>query len=111
VGKDYHIMGFILNKLCLGGYFCKIGGKHHGKHINIDDLPKGYPTEHRGKFSDIIKELKRKGLITIFPTKYGKQVCVSLNPQKLDECLLFINRYREDVGLPPLDRRFKEVAK
>ena len=108
-GKDYHIKGFILNKLCIGGYFCKTGRKHHGKHMSTDDLPKGYPIEHRGKFPKIIKELKRSGLITIFPAKYGEQVCVSSNPQKLDECLHLINLYRKAVELPPLDRRFREV--
>ena len=110
IGKDHHIKGFILNKLCLGGYFCKVGRKHHGKHTNINNLPKGYPPEHQGKFSKIIKELRSDGYIMIFPTEYGQQVCVILSPQKMNSCIDLINQYRESVDLPPLDKKFKEIA-
>jgi len=108
-GKDYHIKGFILNKLLLGNYRCKVGKKHHGKHISVEDIPKGYPKEHRGKFPKLIKDLKKKGYIMIFTTKYGKQACLSLNSQNIDEILQLINRYRKAVNLPPLNKKFKEI--
>jgi len=108
-GQDNHIKGFILNKLYLGGYFCKRGRKHHGKHTSVKNLPKGYPSAHRGNFRKIIKEMRRSGLIMVFPSGSDKHVCVSRNPDKINDGIRLCNEYRESVDLPPLDKEFHEI--
>ena len=110
-GDDRHIKGFILNKLYLGGYLCKLGKKHHGKHTSIRNLPKGYALKHRGKFSKIISELKRDGFIVVFPSVGEKHVCAVLHPEKIESGLMIVNAFREAVELLPLDKRFREITK
>jgi len=109
-GDARHIKGFILNKLYLGGYFSR-GKKHHGKHTDVDNLPKGYPIEHRGKFAKIVKELKRGGFIIIFPSGGARHVCAFLESKTIEVGLVFCNAWREAVGLFPLDKKFREIVK
>lgn len=104
VGKDRHIKGYILNKLYLGGYFCKRGRKHHGRHTSIKNLPKGYPKKHRGKFPKIIGGLRKGGLIVVFPSTGDKHVCAVLAPQKIETGLMICNAYRKSVGLNQIGR-------
>jgi hypothetical protein len=107
-GDDGHIRGFILNKLYMNKWWGrKSSGVHHG-HTSVDNLPKGYPREHRGKFREIVKKMRRstENLIIVFPSAGEEHVCANLD--QVDRGLELCNRYRETVGLPPLDRRFKE---
>jgi len=110
-GHDRHIKGFILNKLYLGGYFCKRGKKHNGKHTSLENLPKGYPLKHRGKFSKMTRELRKDGFIVVFPSAGDKHVCAVLEPEKIESGLIIVNVFRESVELLPLDKRFREIAK
>lgn len=110
-GHDRHIKGFILNKLYLGGYFCKRGKKHHGKHTSVENLPKGYPLKHRGKFLKMTRELKKDGFITVFPSAGEKHVCVVLEPEKIESGLIIVNAFRESVELLPLDKRFRKIVR
>jgi len=103
-GDDQHIRGFILNKLYLGGYFGK-------KHTDVDNMPKGYPPEYRGKFPKIIKELKRDGYVTVFPHGSEKHIFAISSSEKIDSGILICNTYRESVGLPPLNKKFREIIK
>jgi hypothetical protein len=104
-GDDTHIKGFILHKLYIGMYFAKPGKKHHGKHTSVKNLPKGYPSEHRGKFSGYIKQLRTAGLIVLFPSCGEDHVCAVLDPDLVDVGLNLVNAYRQSVGLPPLPDR------
>jgi hypothetical protein len=103
-GSDRHIKGFILNKLYLGGYLGK-------KHVDIEDIPKGYPPKHRGKFSSLIDELRRSGYIVVFPHGSRKRAFAVRQSDIIERGLEICNAYRKAVGLPPLNRRFKEVVK
>jgi hypothetical protein len=109
-GEPHHIKGFILNKLYLGGFFAKQGKGHHGKHTSIDNLAKGYNIKYRGGFPKIIQELKKDGFILIFPSSGEKHVCAILDAQKIERGLVFVNEFRNDVGLLPLGPKFREVA-
>ena len=109
--ESRHIKGFILNKLYLGGYFSKRGRKHHGKHTSTNNLPRGYPQKHRGDFPQLAQELRREGLIMIFPSTGDEHVCAILDNETIETGLMICNAYRESVGLPPLDKRFREIVK
>ena len=110
IGEPRHIKGFILNKLYLGGYFAKRGGRHHGKHTSIKNLPKGYAPKYRGDFPGIVDELRRDGLLLVFPSGGEKHVCAVLETQKIESGLLMVNAFRRSTGLLPLDRGFREIA-
>lgn len=103
-GEERHIQGFILHKLYIGGYWGK-------GHTNIKNIPKGYYDKHKGKFSKQIRELKRIGLVRIFPHGGEEHVCAVLDPAKIEVGLELVNNYRISVGLPPLDIRFREILK
>ena len=110
-GHPEHIKGFILNKLYVSGYFAKQGKKHHGKHTNVKNLPKGYPNKYRGSFSKIVKELKKAGLILVFPSTGEYHVCAILDPNLVDVGLKLVNAYRLSVGLPTLPDKLGMVFK
>lgn len=110
IGDPRHIKGFILNKLYLGGYFAKRGKKHHGKHTSTKSLPRGYKPKYRGDFTGIIAELRRDGLILVFPAGKEKHVCAVITPEKIESGLRLVNAWREAVELPALDKAFTEVV-
>ena len=104
-GDEIHVKGFIMNKLYLGGYFAKPGKKHHGKHTNIKNLSKGYPTQHHGKFPRFIRQLKRAGLIIVFPSCGEYHVCAILDPEIVDVGIRLANAFNQSVGLPLLPEK------
>ena len=108
-GDDDHIKGFILNKLYLMGLLGRLSTGVHNRHTSIDNLPKGYPPKHRKKFPKIIKEMKRQTeqLIIVFPSTGEEHVCANLD--RVNRGLELCNKYRQSVGLPQLDRQFREV--
>ena len=68
---DDEIKGKILHKLTRMGKFSH-------SHTSIDNLPKGFPPEIRGRVKDIAKELRKEGILFSKPTSYGEEV--SINP-------------------------------
>lgn len=58
-------------------------GKWGGSHTSIDNVPKGFPKEIRGKVKEVARELIEKGLLLSKPTSYGLEV--SLNPERKKE--------------------------
>jgi len=42
------IAGFILNKLYLGHYFARPNNLRHGRHTDVDNMPKGYDPKYKG---------------------------------------------------------------
>ncbi|MCW4021755.1 MAG: hypothetical protein NWF02_01130 [Candidatus Bathyarchaeota archaeon] len=94
-----------MNKLYIGGYIGKLGKKHHGRHTSIDNLPKGYPPEHRGKFSKLIKQLGRAGLLVTFPSCGDDHVFAVMDPDSIEIGVKLANDYLHSVGLPLLPEK------
>lgn len=104
-GDEIHIKGFIMNKLYIGGYIGKLGKKHHGKHTSVDNLPKGYPPEHRGKFSKLIRQLRKAGLIVTFPSNGETHVFAIHDVDLIETGVGLANEYLRSVGLPLLPEK------
>ena len=83
---DEQIKGKILHKLTRLGKF-----KH--SHTSIDNLPKGFPPEIRGRVKDMAKELKKERILFSKPTSYGEEV--SINLEMKDKILFYINKFLE----------------
>jgi len=74
--NDEEIKGKILHKLTRMGKFT-------ASHTSIENLPKGFPKEIRGRVKSLIKELKKESLLLSKPTSYGEEI--SINLTKRDE--------------------------
>ena len=79
--NDNEIKGKILHKLT------RLGKFEHS-HTSIDNLPKGFPSDIRGKVKDMIKELKKEGILLSKPTSYGEEG--SINVKKKEEIMHYI---------------------
>lgn len=84
--NDETIKGKILHKLSRLGKF-----KH--SHTSIDNLPKGFPMEIRGRVKDMSKELKKERILLSKPTSYGEEV--SINSDMKDRIMYYINKFLE----------------
>lgn len=78
------IKGKILNKLT------RLGKFEHS-HTSIDNLPKGFPKDIRGKVKDMVKELKKEGILLSKPTNYGEEVFI--NSKMREKIMYYINIY------------------
>lgn len=83
---DDIIKGKILHKLTRLGKF-----KH--SHTSIDNLPKGFPVDIRGRVKFIASELKKEKILLSKPTSYGEEV--SINPGMKDKIIYYINKFLE----------------
>ncbi|MEK6907458.1 MAG: hypothetical protein AABW45_02925 [Nanoarchaeota archaeon] len=81
---DDEIKGKILHKLTRLGKF-----KH--SHTSIDNLPKGFPSDLRGKVKDLVKELKKDGILLSKPTSYGEEA--SINIEKKEKIMYYIDMF------------------
>ena len=79
---DDEIKGKILHKLTRLGKF-----KH--SHTAVDNLPKGFPKEIRGRVKEIANELKKEQILFVKPTNYGEEV--SINIEKRDRIMHYID--------------------
>ena len=66
---DEEIKGKILHKLTRMGKF-------KASHTSIDNLPKGFPKDVRGRVKALITEMKKEGLLFSKPTAYGTEVSI-----------------------------------
>jgi hypothetical protein len=66
-------------------------GKFHHSHTSIDNLPKGFPPEIRGRVKDMAKQLKKEGILLSKPTSYGEEV--SINSAYRDKIMHYINKF------------------
>lgn len=82
--SDEEIKGKILHKLTRLGKF-----KH--SHTSINNLPKGFPKDLRGRVKGHIKELIKEGILFIKPTKYGAEA--SINPEKKEKIIYYIGKF------------------
>ncbi len=84
--EDEQIKGKILHKLSRLGKFMH-------SHTSVDNLHKGFPSDMGGRVKDIVKELKKEGILLSKPTSYGEQV--SLNVRIKDRIIYYINKFLE----------------
>ena len=84
--SDEEIKGKILHKLTRMGKFSH-------SHTSIDNLPKGFPPEIRGRVKDMAKELKKEGILFSKPTGYGEEV--SINSAFREQIMSYINKFLE----------------
>jgi len=82
--NDDEIKGKIMHKLSRLGKFMH-------SHTSIDNLPKGFPMEIRGRVKDMAKELKREGILLSKPTGYGEEV--SINSKMQEKIVYYINKF------------------
>lgn len=83
---DDQIKGKILHKLSRLGKFMH-------SHTSVDNLPKGFPSDIRGRVKEVVRELKKEGILLSKPTSYGEQV--SLNVNMKDRIIYYINKFLE----------------
>ena len=83
---DEEIKGKILHKLTRMGKF-----EH--SHTSIDNMPKGFPMDVRGRVKDMAKELKKEGILLSKRTSYGEEV--SINSNKKEKIIDYINKFLE----------------
>jgi hypothetical protein len=102
------VAGFILNKLYLDRCYARRKSHKHGKHIQLSRLPTGLPLG-RGDALSVARRLDGQ-LIKIFKANPDEHVCALIDNDAVEAGLRICNYYREKVGLPPLDRRFQEMA-
>lgn len=79
---DEEIKGKILHKLTRMGKF-------KASHTSIENLPKSFPVHLKGKVKDLVKEMKKDGLLFSKPTAYGEEVSINLSQR--DEIHRLIN--------------------
>ncbi len=82
--SDEEIKGKILHKLTRMGKFSH-------SHTAMDNLPKGFPMEIRGRVKEMAKELKKEGILFSKPTSYGEEV--SINSEQKDKIMFYINKF------------------
>lgn len=82
--SNEEIKGKILHKLTRMGKFSH-------SHTSVDNMPKGFPPEIRGKVKDMTKELKKESILFSKPTSYGEEV--SINPSNRDKIMFYINKF------------------
>jgi len=68
---DEEIKGKILHKLTRMGKF-------KASHTSVDNLPKGFPKDVRGRVKTLMAEMKRECLLLSKPTSYGEEVSINL---------------------------------
>lgn len=84
--SDEEIKGKILHKLTRLGKF-----KH--SHTSIDNLPKGFPKDLRGKIKKYVRELIKEEILLAKPTHYGIET--SINPKKKEQIMHYIEKFLE----------------
>ncbi|MBS3119358.1 hypothetical protein J4475_00890 [Candidatus Woesearchaeota archaeon] len=69
--SDNEIKGKILHKLTRAGKF-------EASHTAIENLQKGFPKDFIGRVKDLVRDLKKEGILMPKKTNYGEQVSVNL---------------------------------
>ena len=81
---DEEIKGKILHKLTRLGKF-----KH--SHTSLDNLPKGFPTDARGRVKSLGEELIKERILFVKPTSYGKEI--SINLERKEKIMQYIEKF------------------
>ncbi len=78
------IKGKVLHKLTRKGKF-----EH--SHTAIENLPKSFPPDLKGRAKNMSEELIKEGILYLKKTSYGKQV--SINIDKKDKIMEYIDEF------------------
>lgn len=81
---DVQIKGKILHKLTRKGKF-----EH--SHTALDNLQKSFPSDLKGRATDMGDELIKEGLLHLKKTSYGKQVSINLG--KKEKIIGYIGKF------------------
>ena len=81
---EEQIKGKILHKLTRKGKF-----EH--SHTALENLPKSFPPDLKGRAKDMSQELIKEGILYLKKTSYGKQV--SINLDKKDRIMEYIDEF------------------
>ncbi len=81
---DSQVKGRILHKLTRKGKF-----EH--SHTALENLPKSFPAEMKGKAKEMSEELIKEGILHLKKTNYGKQVSINLN--KREKVMHYIDEF------------------
>jgi uncharacterized protein (DUF3820 family) len=84
---DDLIKGKILHKLARHEYF-------NEKHTAVEHLQKGFPKDIIGRVKELVKELKKEGLLTSKPTSYGEQV--SINLEQKEAAMRYVDHFLQN---------------
>lgn len=107
-GDPTHVQGFILYKLWISR--CWASGGQHAKHIDLEnDLPTNYDRQYRGIILSQAEELKRRGLVSIWPSAGRKAVAAVPSKPALEAALPIVNAYLISVGLDPIEGDIREA--
>lgn len=81
---DKEIKGKILHKLTRFGKF-------EQSHTAIEHLQKGFQKDLAGRVKDIVRELKKEGILKSKSTNYGEQL--SINVEMIEEVTGYIDLF------------------
>lgn len=79
---DDEIKGKILHKLTRFGKF-----EH--SHTAIENLQKGFPKDLAGRAKEMVRGLKKEGILKSKQTSYGEQI--SINVEETDRVMYYID--------------------
>jgi hypothetical protein len=99
--------GFVLNKLYTMKCFARRNNLRHGRHTELRNMQKGYPPDKRGLVNSACQRMKNRHVL-IFRSTGEDHICALNEEEAIAEGLELCNKYREGVGLPPLNRFFEE---
>ena len=87
---DDEVKGKVLHKLTRMGKF-----EH--SHTSIDNLPKGFPSDLKGRVKDLVKELKKEKILISKPTNYGEEI--SINVEMKEKIMHYIDIFLSKKGI------------
>lgn len=107
---EKHAAGFVLNKLYNSKCFGRRGNTKHNRHMQLDNMPKGYPyLDKRGLIKEVCLAMNGT-VVLIFKSQAEDHICALHETDAMKVGLEICNFYRSKVGLPPLDAYFKELT-
>jgi hypothetical protein len=102
------VAGYIMNKLYFHKYFGRKGNKSHNKHTEIINAGKGLPPEYRGKINKVCRKMAGVTVL-LFKATGEDHICALVEKEAMAIGLPLANRYREAVGLHPLNEFLVEI--
>jgi len=87
---DDEVKGKVLHKLTRMGKF-----EH--SHTSIDNLPKGFPSDLKGRVKDLVKELKKEKILISKPTSYGEEI--SINVEMKEKIMHYVDIFLDKKGI------------
>ena len=69
-------------------------GKFEHSYTSVDNLPKGFPSDLRGRVKDLVKELKKEKILLSKPTSYSEEVSINIEMKEkvMSYIEIFLNK-------------------